>query len=35
MNKVKKEFRLCYLVLGIILIISVIMLAINIANKKN
>ena len=34
MNKVKKEFRLFYLVLGIIIIISVIMLAINIANKR-
>ena len=34
MNKVKKEFRLCYLVLGIILIISAIILVINIASKK-
>lgn len=34
MNKVKKEFRLWYLVLGIILIISAIILVINIASKK-
>lgn len=34
MKRVKKEFRLCYLVLGIILIISVIMLAFNMINNK-